>query len=105
MKIMNSVQLIGYVGAAPQVIKFASGHKLAIIRIATHHKKEGADNPITTWHVVRAWNEKAGYAESNFVKGSHILVEGQLAYRTIQKTGPKQSFMNIIAHTIMNLDR
>ncbi len=111
MKDKNSVQLIGYVGSDPSIKKFLNGNKLARMRIATHSpiKRKNNDeeqNYITDWHTVVAWAECAVFAERNFLKGSHILVDGYIIYRSYKnKIGNKITVTEIVAKTLLNLDR
>jgi single-strand DNA-binding protein len=112
MKSMNKTQLIGYLGADPEIKEFKSGAVLAILRMATHRlKKEeervpGADPYHTTWHNVRVWGrEQIEKLLHQFITGSHVLVEGTIDYRLfVNKKGEHMQFANITAHTIMNLD-
>jgi single-strand DNA-binding protein len=111
MKERNVIQLIGYVGDEPAVKKFNNGNQVARIRVATHApvKTEGNEqNPkfSTTWHTVVAWAESAVYAANNFIKGSRIMVDGKLIYRTyLDKTGHTRFITEIIAYSLTNLDR
>ena len=105
----NSVQLIGYIASYPEIKVFEKAGKKASLRVATHHfvKKEG-DKKIyaTTWHDVVAWDERAEYAERSFVKGSHILVDGSIVYRTYpDASGHTRYITEIKASSLINLDR
>lgn len=109
MKTQNKVQLIGYAGHEPQVKEFSSGSKKATLNLATHHpvkKQNGEREWITTWHKVIAWNERAEYLADNFIKGSHLMVEGSLIYRTYEdKQGHTRYVTEIRANFFVNLDR
>jgi single-strand DNA-binding protein len=105
----NSIQLIGYVGKDPIVKVWNNGNKRANLRVATHHliKTPGKEKLFaTTWHEVIAWDHAADYAERSFVKGSHILVDGSIVYRTYpDATGHTRYVTEIKADTLINLDR
>ena len=105
----NSVQLIGYVGKDPAIKVLGSGTKRASIKVATHYpvKDEGPEKKyVTTWHYVIAWGPHAEYAERSFVKGSHILVDGSIVYRSYpDTTGHTRYITEIKADTLINLDR
>jgi single-strand DNA-binding protein len=105
----NSVQLIGYVGLDPIVKLLVNGTKRASIKVATHYliKKEGNEKVYgTAWHHVIAWGTTADYAENSFLKGSHILVEGAIVYRTYaDHLGHTRYITEIKAQTLINLDR
>ncbi len=111
MKDKNSVQLIGYVGSDPSIRNFQNGNKLARMRVATNSpvkKKTDVEQQqyVTDWHTVVAWAECAAFAERNFLKGSHILVDGYLIYRSYENNkGVKVNVTEIIAKTLINLDR
>ncbi len=87
MKTQNKVQLIGYVGNDPVIKTASNGSKLARIRMATNtffKNEQGEKITHTSWHDVIAWKKKAEMAENNFLKGSHILIEGHIIYRTYE---------------------
>ena len=107
----NNVQLVGYVGGDPLISILANGGKKARIRVATHHpmkKNEDGEKKeyATTWHDIVAWDETADYAERSFVKGSHIMIQGKLLYRTyVDKKGVVRSVAEVRASSLVNLDR
>jgi single-strand DNA-binding protein len=109
MKTQNKVQLIGYVGKDPVITTTSKGSKLARISVATDtffKNGSGKNVRVTTWHEVVAWEKKAEEVENNFIKGSHILVEGQIIYKTYPDyTGHIRYTTEIKAQTLMNLDR
>ena len=105
----NSVQLIGYVGDSPKITVLKDGRKRAAIRVATHDfenstYKNGKYSSV--WHDVIAWGKKAEIAERSFVKGSRILVDGSIVYRTYPNTSGHLIYItDIEAHWLQNLDR
>jgi single-strand DNA-binding protein len=105
----NRVLLIGYVGKDLATVKMVNGAKRIGIRMATHsqYKNEKGEKINTTvWHDVVAWNREAEYAERSFVKGSKMLVEGAIVYRTYpDATGHTRYITEIKADSLMNLDR
>ncbi|MEO8173116.1 MAG: single-stranded DNA-binding protein [Sediminibacterium sp.] len=107
MKTQNRVNLVGYVGDDPVLRTLPSGTMKAFIRVATHiQSKETKDEWIPTWHNVIAWNEDAQKLADNFSKGSHILLEGSLQYRTYaDKQGQTQYVTEISTTHFLNLDR
>ena len=108
MKTQNKVQLIGYLGKDPVILITEKG-KIAKIDLATDvfiKDESGKSVRITTWHAVVAWDNKAEEVENNFIKGSHVLVEGQIIYRTYPDiAGHLRYVTEIKAQTLMNLDR
>lgn len=108
MRGSNIVQLIGYVGSHLKVIR-TDKIKKVVIRMATHYKYKnaaGEEKESTQWHDVVAWDNQATLAETLFVQGSHILVQGSIVYRTYyDKSGHKRYITEIRADHLQNLDR
>lgn len=77
----NSVQLIGNLGADPEVRFFESGSRIAECRIAVYAGKDkstGEPKP-SMWFTVKAWNAAADEL-MNLRKGDRLQVaEGQLS--------------------------
>ena len=111
MKERNLIQLIGYVGAEPTAKKFENGNQVVRMMVATHEpkgKKVGDEKQeySTCWHTIVAWGEKADYALNNFIKGSRIMIDGKLIYRTYSdKSGHTRYITEIVAYSLTNLDR
>lgn len=110
MKTQNKAQLIGYLGADPQVYQFANGNKKVRMRLATdtYRQKEfdGEEIQKTTWHTIVCWDEMAEIALEHFIKGSHILVEGMIQYCSyIDKDGQRRYVTEIKAFHVADLDR
>jgi len=105
----NSVQLIGFVANDLKEQKASSGDKKVIIRVATSESytdKTGNTAWSTSWHDVVAWDEVGHFASCNFVKGSKILVQGSIHYRTYPDLhGHKRYVTEIKALALQNLDR
>jgi single-strand DNA-binding protein len=105
----NSALLIGYVGKDLVEKTIESGNKKIMLRVATHHSwkdENGRVNYASIWHDVVAWGEVALYAQRNFVKGSRILVEGIILYRTYpDQHGHTRYITEIKATSLENLDR
>lgn len=100
--------LIGYV-ACDLVVKKSKTGSRACLRVATHYPYKLTSGTIewrTVWHDVVAWNRTAEYAERNFVKGSKIMIQGAITYRTYpDKNGHIRYVTEITAHSLTNLDR
>lgn len=105
----NQVTLIGYVGKDIGSAKLKDGTMRVAIRMATHHPFKNSKGDViwqTVWHDVVAWDGTAEYAQRSFVKGSRILVDGSIQYRTYpDKQGHTRYLTQIRAHSLMNLDR
>ena len=86
---LNKVQLIGNLGADPEVRSFQNGGKVCNLRIATSEswkdKNTGEKQERTEWHTVAIFSEGlAGVAERFLKKGSKVYIEGQLRTRKWQ---------------------
>lgn len=89
MSSLNKVQLIGRLGADPEVRTFQNGGKVCNLRIATSEKwkdrNSGEKRERTEWHSVAIFSEAlAGVAERYLKKGSSVYIEGQLETRKWQ---------------------
>ena len=84
---LNKVQLIGNLGADPEVRSFQNGGKVCNLRIATSEswKKDGQRREKTEWHTVAIFSEGlVGVAENYLRKGSKVYLEGKLQTRKWQ---------------------
>jgi single-strand DNA-binding protein len=91
----NRVQLIGNLGAAPEIKIFDGNKKVAKLSIATTEKyknQKGEWVSDTTWHYLTAWGNQAEFAEKFLVKGSEIAIEGKLKNSTY--TDKEQTYLN-----------
>jgi single-strand DNA-binding protein len=110
MKSMNKVQLIGWLGKDPVIKTAANGTPFAHLRLATDHwvsKENGEDTKITDWHTIAVWGQGPVDSVRHYMmKGSHILVEGRLAYHSYtDKNGQFRQIVTIRAHALVDLDR
>jgi single-strand DNA-binding protein len=81
----NKVNLIGNLGARPDVREVASGRKVARMVVATHsttRTASGERDTNTQWHTVVAWGRTAEQAERLLEKGSPVALEGRLVHRS-----------------------
>jgi len=86
---LNKVQLIGRLGADPEIRSFQSGDKVANLRIATSErwkdKQTGERKEKTEWHSIAVFGDGlVGIVERYTKKGSQIYVEGALQTRKWQ---------------------
>jgi single-strand DNA-binding protein len=90
----NKVQLIGNLGADPEVKTLESGTKMARFNMATNESYRNAKGEKVTdtqWHQVIAWGKTAELAEKFLFKGSEVVVEGKLVNRVYStKDGEKK---------------
>ncbi|MCK9481250.1 MAG: single-stranded DNA-binding protein [Bacteroidia bacterium] len=105
----NNVQLIGHLGANPEVKALESGTKVARIRMATSESfknKEGEWQDETTWHSITLWGTLAERAEKYLTKGSYILLEGKLTSRNYTDSKGEQKYIyEVRASNFLILDK
>jgi single-strand DNA-binding protein len=90
----NKVQLIGNLGADPEVKTLDSGTKMARFNMATneaYRNAKGEKITDTQWHQVVAWGKVAELAEKYLFKGTEVAIEGKLVNRVYStKEGEKK---------------
>ena len=101
----NKVQLIGHLGANPEVKTLDGGKKLARISIATNETyltAKGDKVTETQWHNVVAWGKTAEIAEKLFTKGMEVLIDGKLVNRSYtDKDGNKKYITEVQANELL----
>lgn len=81
---LNKVQIIGNLGADPEIRYAPSGDAIASLRIATTERwkdKEGNQQEATEWHRVTFWGRIAEVCGKYLHKGDTIYVEGKIQTR------------------------
>ena len=83
---LNKVQLIGRLGADPEIKQMVNGKSVARFSIATSQtwkdKSSGERKEKTEWHRVVIFNEGLVNVVQQYVKkGANVYVEGQLSTR------------------------
>lgn len=99
---LNRVQLIGNLGADPEVRRLNSGDPVVNLSIATSEtwrdKNSGERRERTEWHRVVIFNKPlAEVAEQYLKKGSKVFVEGKLATRSWEdQSGQKKYTTEVV---------
>ena len=83
---LNKVQLIGRLGADPEIKQMVNGKSVARLSIATSQswkdKSSGERKEKTEWHRIVIFNEGLVNVVQQYVKkGANVYVEGQLSTR------------------------
>ena len=103
----NKVQLIGNLGANPEIKTTESGKKLARFSIATHESYRNAKGEKVTetqWHHMVAWGKVAEISEKYLTKGSEVVVEGKLVSRSYNdKDGIKKYITEVQVNEVLRL--
>lgn len=86
---LNKVQLIGNLGADPEVREFSNGGKVCNLRLATTEKwkdkNTGEKREKTEWHSVAIFQDGlVRVCEQYLKKGSKVYIEGKLQTRKWQ---------------------
>jgi len=88
---LNRAQLIGNLGADPEVRSTSNGGRVANLSLATSRQWKGSSGDKqekTEWHKIVLWNNKgsnlADIAERYCKKGDKVYVEGSIEYRSWQ---------------------
>ncbi len=103
----NKVQLIGNLGANPEIKTLDGGRKLARFTVATNETYRNAKGDKVTdtqWHTLIAWGKVAEIAEKYLKKGSEIAVEGKLINRSYNdKDGNKKYSTEVQVNEVLML--
>lgn len=103
----NKVQLIGHLGAAPEVKTMESGKKMVRFSVATsetYKNRKGERVKETQWHNVVAWGQVAEIANKYLTKGKEVAIEGKLINRNYtDKAGVKKYTTEVHASELLML--
>lgn len=82
---LNKTQLIGRLGADPEVRSLNDGAKVTNLRLATTEtwkdRETGERKERTEWHRVTVWGDGSARYLSHAKKGAMLLIEGRLCTR------------------------
>ena len=103
----NRVQLIGNLGADPEIKSFENNKLVANLSIATSESFTNSDGDKidnTQWHNVVAWGKNADLAGKYLSKGNQVCIEGNLNYRSYEdKNGDLKYISEIIVNDFLFL--
>ena len=104
MNSKNHVQLVGRLGANPEVKELENGKRVAKFSLAvseSYTKKDGEKVNKVQWHKVVAWGHLAGIAQRLLQKGSLVSIDGKLLSRVYTaKEGQTRSSVEIVANEL-----
>jgi single-strand DNA-binding protein len=105
----NKVNLIGRLGANPNIMNFDSGRKLARFTLATterYKNKQGEWHEEVSWHVINTWGKTADRVEKTLQKGQEVLLEGKLVHQNYETSeGVKRNTTIIEASEFILLNK
>ncbi len=107
-KSLNKVQIIGNLGADPELRYTSTGMAVATFNVATNERAkipntdEWQDK--TEWHRVVAWGKLAEIAGEYLSKGRQVYIEGRLQTRTWDdQNGIKRYTTEVVARDLILL--
>ena len=95
----NKIVIIGNVGQDPQTKTLDNGTKTTSFTLATSETwkdKQGNKQEEVQWHTVKLWRGLAEVAEQYVKKGTKLMIEGKVTYRTYEKDGETKYFTEIV---------
>ena len=105
----NRVQLIGHLGAAPEIKTLENGNAMAKMSVATNDTYKNAKGERITdtqWHTVVAWGKTAEIAGKYLNKGSEVMIEGRLSHREFTGSdGQKRYFTEVVVNELVLMDK
>ncbi len=81
---LNKAQLIGNLGADPEIRSTNSGTRVATLSVATSRQwtgRDGQNQEKTEWHRVICWDRLAEVCERFLKRGDRVYIEGSIEYR------------------------
>ncbi len=100
MSSLNKVQIIGNVGAPPEIRSMQSGDEVANLSIATSEtwkdKTSGERKEKTEWHRVVVFGNLVNVIKNYVDKGSKLYIEGRLETRSWESNGEKKYTTEIV---------
>jgi single-strand DNA-binding protein len=106
-KTLNRVQLIGRLGADPEMRNTQAGMTVATFGLATSRQWPGKDGTMqeeTEWHNIVVWDKLAQLCGDFLTKGRLVYIEGRIHTRSYDKDGQKQYRTEIVASDMLLLD-
>jgi single-strand DNA-binding protein len=104
---LNKVQLIGRLGADPEMRVTQAGMQVTTFSLATNRQwmgKDGQPQEETEWHSVVTWDKLAQICSEYLVRGALVFVEGRLHTRSWETDGHKQYRTEVVASDMLMLD-
>ena len=106
---VNRIELIGYMGAMPEMRYTPNGAPVTNFSMATNRIWRGQDGESqkqTDWHRVTAWGRLAEVVNQYMGKGKRVRVIGRLEYQSWndKTTGELRTRAVIVASQVLFLD-
>src|SRR3954447_2236591 len=106
---INRIELIGYMGAMPQLRFTASGTPVTNFSLATNRiwrDQTGEQHKATDWHRITTWGSLAEVVNQFMAQGKRVRVIGRLEEQTWndKATGEPRSRAVIVVSQVLFLD-
>ena len=105
---MNRVIISGNLGGKPVGRKANSGTAVCNFGVATNQRVKKGDDWVdnTEWHQIVVFGKQAENCEKFLDKGSKVLIEGRIQYRSYEdKQGNQRKATEIVASNVEFLSR
>lgn len=106
---LNNVQIIGNLGADPEMRYTTNGKAVTTMRLAVSRSfgngEGGQRQEETEWFSVVAWEKLAELVAQHLQRGRKVYVQGRLATRSWEKDGAKHYKTEVVANQVLFLDR
>ncbi len=100
---INRVELLGRVGADPELRRTQNGAAVVQLRLATDRRRENGTGE-TDWHTVVCWAKQAEAVAEYVRKGERVYVAGRLQQQSWEtEAGERRSRTEIHAHEVIFL--
>ena len=98
---MNSVFLVGRLGAKPEMRRTQAGKVVCNLRVATDRRGKGEGSLETDWHRVVVWDRQAENCARYLDKGRMVAVSGRLSHRSwLDDKGVKKYMTEVVAYRV-----
>lgn len=105
---LNKVQVIGYLGADPEMRYTQQGTAVTNMRVAVSRSWKGQDGQMqeeTEWFRINAWDKLAEICNQYLNKGSRVYFEGRLQTRKYtDREGVERYSTEVVASDMIMLD-
>ena len=101
---INRVELLGRVGADPEMRYSQGGTAVTQLRLATDRRRQSGDTE-ADWHSIVCWGKQAEAVAEYVKKGNRLFVAGSLAQNTFEREdGQRVHRTEVHAQEVVFLD-
>ena len=98
---MNSVFLVGRLGADPEMRRTTAGKAVCNLRVATDKASKDGTKQEPDWHRVVVWDRQAETCGQYLTKGRMVAVAGRLQHRSWEGDGGEKKYMTeVVAYRV-----